>query len=163
MKCDKNHILKHCEINNGQSVDLSIVFASCNNFRFTSHRSRFKNRTKHVRFYLLFNFHLQFTNKGGGSLWLIRNWTINNEHWFKALDRWMQALRVCESQSIKLILIIHAINEGCYGPIVIFMAGKRSCTTAMTINSNGAIQKCCWYRCSMYVYKKEVGLSSAEC
>ena len=52
----------------------------------------------------------------------------------------MQTLRVCESQSIKLILIIHAINEGCYGPIVIFIAGKRSCTTAVTIISNDAIQ-----------------------
>ena len=52
----------------------------------------------------------------------------------------MQTLRVCESQSIKLILIIHAINEGCYGPIVIFIAGKQSCTTAVTIISNDAIQ-----------------------
>ena len=51
--------IKHCEINNGQSVDMNIVFAS--------HRSRFKNRTKQVRFYLLFNFHSQFTNKSVGS------------------------------------------------------------------------------------------------
>ena len=72
VKCETNHI-EHCEINNGQSVDLNIVFASWNNFHFTSHRSRFKNRTKHVRFYLLFNFHLQFTIKDGGSLRLIRN------------------------------------------------------------------------------------------
>ena len=31
--------------------------------------SRFKRRTKQVRFYLLYNFHLQFTNKSLGSLW----------------------------------------------------------------------------------------------
>ena len=31
-------------------------------------RSRFKNRTKQLGFYLLFNFHLQFTNKTVGSL-----------------------------------------------------------------------------------------------
>ena len=54
-KCETNHI-KYCEINNGQSV------------HFTSHRSKFKNRTKQVRFYLLFNFRLQFTNKSVGSL-----------------------------------------------------------------------------------------------
>ena len=33
-----------------------------------AHRSKFKNRTKQVRFYLLFNFRLQFTNKSVGSL-----------------------------------------------------------------------------------------------
>ena len=70
VKCETNKI-KHCEINNGQSVDLNIVFASWNNFHFTSHRSRFKNRTKQVRFYLLFNFHLQFTNKSVGPLWYV--------------------------------------------------------------------------------------------
>ena len=58
----------HCEINNGQSVELNIVFASSNNFHFTSHHSRFEDKTKQVRFYLLFHFHLQFTNKSVGSL-----------------------------------------------------------------------------------------------
>ena len=40
-KCETNHIfhIKQCEINYGQIVD------------FTSHRSRFKNKTKQVRFY----------------------------------------------------------------------------------------------------------------
>ena len=45
----------------------NIVFSSYNNFHFTSHRSRFKNRTKQVRFYLLFNYHLQFPNKSVAS------------------------------------------------------------------------------------------------
>ena len=39
-----------------------------NNFHFTSHHSRFKYKTKQVRFYLLCNFYLQFTNKSVGSL-----------------------------------------------------------------------------------------------
>ena len=34
----------------------------------------FKNRTKQVRFCLLFNFHLQFTNKSVGSLSPAKNW-----------------------------------------------------------------------------------------
>ena len=59
----------NCEINNGKNVDLNIVFASQNNFHFTSHHSRFKNRTKQVRVSLLFNFHFQFTDKSVGSLW----------------------------------------------------------------------------------------------
>ena len=43
-------------------------FRIVKNFDFASHHSRFKNKSKHVRFYLLFNFHLQFTNKNVGSL-----------------------------------------------------------------------------------------------
>ena len=39
-------------------------------FHFTSHCSRFKSRAKQVRFYLLYNFHFQFTNKSLGSLQL---------------------------------------------------------------------------------------------
>ena len=35
---------------------------------FTVHHSRFEDKTKQVRFYLLFNFHLQFTYKSVGSL-----------------------------------------------------------------------------------------------
>ena len=67
VKCGPNHI-KHCQINNSHGVGLNIVFASSNNFHFTSHHSGFENKTKQVRFYLLFNFHLQFTNKSVGSL-----------------------------------------------------------------------------------------------
>ena len=41
----------------------------------TSHRSRFKNRTKQVRFYLVFNYHLQFPNKNLASHgWRLRQW-----------------------------------------------------------------------------------------
>ena len=52
VKCEPNHT-KYCEINNGQSVNLDIVFASSNNFHVTSHHSGFENKTKQVRFYLI--------------------------------------------------------------------------------------------------------------
>ena len=42
---NKLHKALLCEINNGQRVDLYIVFASQNNFHFTLHCSIFKSRT----------------------------------------------------------------------------------------------------------------------
>ena len=54
-----------------------------NNFQFTSHHSRFKKKIKQVRFYLLFNFHLQFTNKSVGSLWFEQKRVHNKVYYVK--------------------------------------------------------------------------------
>ena len=47
---------------------LEYSFLIVKQLHFSLHHSTFKNRAKQVRFYLLFNFHLQFKNKRVGSL-----------------------------------------------------------------------------------------------